>query len=123
VTADAPAVTTAATDALVVDGVNIGESLQGILTNLTGTLAGVTDAASATAAVTALTDADTALGGLQGAVGSLSAEGKTALQTLIGGALPALRTSIDGLLADSAIGPILKPVLDGILAKLTTYGG
>jgi hypothetical protein len=123
VVTDAPAVTTAAAGPLVVDGVNIGDSIQGILTNLTGTLAGVTDAASATAAVTALTDADTALGGLQSAVGSLSAEGKTALQTLIGGALPALRTSIDGLLADSAIGPILKPVLDGILAKLTTYGG
>jgi hypothetical protein len=108
---------------LVVDGVNIGDSIQGVLTNLTGTLAGVKDAASATAAVTALTDADTALGGLKGAIGSLNAEGKTALQKLIGGALPALRTTTDGLLADSAIGAILKPVLDGILAKLTTYGG
>ena len=112
-----------ATNPLLVDGVNIGDSIQGVLTNLTGTLAGVTDAATATAAIPALTDADTALGGLQGAIGSLGAEGKTALQKLIGGALPALRTTTDGLLADSAIGAILKPALDGILAKLTTYGG
>lgn len=120
---EAPATAPAATNPLVVDGVNIGDSIQGILTNLTGTLAGVTDVASATAAVKSLTDADTALGGLQTAVGALTGEGKTALQALIGGALPALKTTIDGLLGDSVIGPILKPALDGILAKLTTYGG
>jgi hypothetical protein len=123
VTTEAPATAPVATDPLVVDGVNIGESIQGILTNLTGTLAGVTDAASATAAVQSLSDADTALGGLQTAVGALTGEGKTALQALIGGALPALKTTIDGLLGDSAIGPILKPALDGILAKLTAFGG
>jgi hypothetical protein len=114
---------TAAANPLVVDGVNIGDSIQGILTNLTGTLAGVTDVASATSAVTALTDADTALGGLQSAVDALSGDGKTALQALIAAALPALKTSIDGLLGNAEIGPILKPALDGILAKLTTYGG
>jgi hypothetical protein len=125
-TTEAPAAApaaTAAADPLVVDGVNVGESLQGILTTLTGTLAGVKDAASATEAVKTLTDADTALAGLQTAVTALGGEGKTALQGLIAGALPALKTTIDGLLADAAIGPILKPVLDGIVAKLTSYGG
>lgn len=120
--ATAPAAAVAA-NPLVVDGVNIGDSITGILTNLTGTLAGVTDAASATAAVTTLTDAEKALGGLETAVGTLTGEGKTALQTLIGAALPALKTTIDGLLGNSAIAPILKPVLDTILAKLTTFGG
>ncbi|MCX7300576.1 MAG: DUF937 domain-containing protein [Rhodobacterales bacterium] len=123
VVTEAPATATAAADALVVDGVNIGESIQGILTNITGTLAGVKDADTATAAVQSLTDADTALGGLGTAVGALTGDGKTALQALIGGALPALKTTIDGLLADTAIGPILKPALDGILAKLTSFGG
>ena len=115
--------TTAVADALVVDGVNIGESIQGILTNITGTLAGVKDVDTATAAVQALTDADNALGGLGTAVGALTGDGKSALQALIGGALPSLRTTIDGLLADTGIGPILKPALDGILAKLTSFGG
>jgi len=120
--APAPAATAAA-NPLIVDGVNIGDQIGGILTNLTGTLAGVTDAASATAALTDLTDADTALGGLQSAVGALSGEGKSALQSLIGAALPALRTATDGLLGDSAIAPIVKPALDGILTKLTGFGG
>ncbi len=115
--------TTAVADALVVDGVNIGESIQGILTNITDTLAGVKDVDTATAAVQALTDADNALGGLGTAVGALTGEGKSALQALIGGALPSLRTTIDGLLADTGIGPIVRPALDGILAKLTSYGG
>ncbi len=123
VVTEAPAAAPEATDPLVVDGVNIGDSVQGILTTITDTLAGVTDADTATAAVQALTDADTALGGLGTAVGALTGDGKSALQALIGGALPALKTTIDGLLADTAIGPILKPALDGILAKLTSYGG
>ena len=40
VVTEAPAVAPAATGPLVVDGVNIGDSIQGILTNLTGTLGG-----------------------------------------------------------------------------------
>jgi hypothetical protein len=117
---EAPAATA---DALVVDGVNLGESVTGILTAVTGALAEVKDVASAQSALTKLTGADTSLGDLQGAVAGLSAEGKTALSTLIGAALPTLRTTVDGLLADSGIGPILKPVLDGIMAKLTAYAG
>lgn len=118
----APAVTTAAS-VLVVDGVNIGESIEGVLGTLTSTLAGVTDTASATAAVEALAEADTTLGGLESAVSSLSGEGKTALQALIAGALPALQTTIEGLLGDSAISGILKPTLDSILARMTTLAG
>lgn len=126
--APAPEVTTAPAATapagpLVVDGVDIGATLEGVFGNLTSTLSGVTDTASATAAVQALTEADTTLGGLESAVSSLSGEGKTALQALIAGALPALQTAIDGLLGDSAISGILKPTLDSILARLTTMGG
>lgn len=121
----APTVETAtgAAEALVVDGVNLGDSLQGVLGNLTTTLAGVTDAASATAAATALSEADTALGSLETAAGSLSAEGKSALGALVAAALPALRTSIDGLIGNESISAVLKPTLDSILAKLTTLAG
>jgi hypothetical protein len=121
-TATAPAATDAV-NPLLVEGVNIGDSLQSILTNLTGTLAGVKDATTAQAAVQALTEQDTALNGLQGAISGLTGDGKTALQSILGAALPTLKTTIDGLLADASIGPILKPVLDGILARLTSYGG
>jgi hypothetical protein len=113
----------AAVNALVVDGVNIGESVQGVVTTLTSTLGSVTDAASADAAVKPLTDAETTLVGLEAAIGNLSGEGRTALATLVGGTLPTLKTSADALLADSAIGPILKPVLNSIVGRLASYAG
>ncbi len=116
----APAATeTAAANPLVVDGVDIGASVQGLLDQVTGALSGVTDATTAQAAVTTLTEADTALGGLQGQVGQLSAEGRSALATLVGAALPAIQATADRLLADSAIGAVLKPAVDGVMARLT----
>ena len=102
---------------------NVGETVQGVLTTLTSTLGSVTDVASANAAVESLTGADTALAGLDATVGGLSGEGRTALSTLIGASLPALTATTDGLLADSAIGPILKPVLDSIMTRLSSYAG
>jgi hypothetical protein len=114
---------TATVNPLLVDGVDIGEKFQGIVNKLTGTLAGVKDAASATASLPALTDADTALGGLSSVVGALTGDGKSAFQTMLGAALPALKSTITGLVGDSAIGPIVKPALDGILGKLVKFGG
>jgi hypothetical protein len=113
----------AAAGPLVVDGVDLGASLQGVLDRVSGALAGVTDAASAEAAVTTLTEADTALAGIQTAAAGLPAEGTSALQALVAGALPALKTTADTLLADSTLGPILKPIVDGLLAKLTALAG
>jgi hypothetical protein len=121
-TTTAPAAT-ATVNPLLVDGVDIGEKFQGIVNKLTGTLAGVKDAASATASLPALTDADTALGGLASVVGALTGDGKSAFQTMLGAALPALKSTISGLVGDSAIGPIVKPALDGILDKLVKFGG
>ena len=37
------------------------------------------------------------------------------------GALPAVQSAADKLLADSTIGPVVKPVLDPVLAKLKAY--
>lgn len=111
----------AAASALVVDGVDIGASVQGVLATLTSTLGSVTDAASADAALTALSGADTTLAGLEATIGGLSGEGRSALAGLIGGALPALETSADALLADTALGPILKPVLESVMGRLASY--
>ena len=118
----APAATeTAAANPLVVDGVDIGASVTGVLDQITGALSGVTDVTSAQAAVTRLTEADSALAGLQGQVGSLSAEGKSSLAALVSAALPAITAAADRLLADGTIGPVIKPAVDGVIAKLTAF--
>lgn len=112
-----------AEDPLVVDGVDIGSSLQGVFDSVGGALAGVTDAASAEAAVDTLNEADAELGTIQTAAANLPAEGTSALQAMIAGALPALQSTIESLLADSAIAPVVQPALDGIMAKLNALAG
>jgi hypothetical protein len=102
---------------------NVGETVQGVFTTLASTLGSVTDVASTNAAVGSLTGADTALAGLEATVGGLSGEGRTALSALIGSGLPALTATADRLLADSAIGPVLKPVLDSIMTRLASFAG
>jgi hypothetical protein len=120
-TTEAPAAATV--NPLEVEGVDIGQSVQGILTDLTGSLAGITDTESAQSALETLTSADQALGGLEGAIGSLTGEGKSALSGLVNGSLPALQSTVEGLLGDGGIATILKPVLDSILSKLTAFAG
>ena len=78
-------------------------------------------AASAEAALPGLTEARDTLTGLDATVSALPAEGKTALQALVSAALPALQTSADTLLADSAVAGVVKPVVDEILAKLRAF--
>ena len=59
--------------------------------------------------MTPLTEADAALGEVQGAAANLPAEGATALKTLVDGALPALQSTADRLLADTVnTSPILS---------------
>ena len=64
---------------MVVGGPNVGETVGGVLTTITDTLAGVADKDTATAAVQGLSDADTALGELETAVGALTGEGQDRL--------------------------------------------
>jgi hypothetical protein len=105
----------------VVGGVDIGAGVKGALDTLTSTFSGITDAASAQAALPKLTEARDALNGFEGTVTALPAEGKSALKTLVAGALPTIQASADKLLADSAIAGVVKPVVDDILAKLKAF--
>ena len=103
---------------LVVEGTDIGQSVQGVLSSLTEALSGVTDAASAQSALAALTSADDTLGGLEAVIGGLGDEGRSALSGIVGGALPDLQATITRLLGNADIAAILKPVLDSIAARL-----
>lgn len=100
------------------DGVDLGASLTSTLGSLSETLSGVTDAGTAQSALDALTSAQASLSDLQSTVGSLGAEGQAAISALVGDALPNLGTLMTGLLGNSDIAAVLKPVLDGILSTL-----
>lgn len=121
-TAEAPA-TAAMTDPLMVGDVDLGATVRGAFDQLTTSLGGISDAATAEAALPDLTAVRDRLAGLDTAVAGLSTDGKSALQTLITGALPTLRDTIDRLLGNAAVAGVIKPVLDDILAQLTSFTG
>ena len=78
---------------------------------------------SAEAALGRLREADITLDGLKGPVDRLPAEGRTALKGQLGSALPTLRATSDRLLADVAIGPVIRPVIADVMTKLNGYAG
>jgi hypothetical protein len=117
-----PATTTSeqapASGALVVEGVDVTQQLTTAMSGITTSLGTVTNAATAEAALPKLLDAAKAVDAVSGVSAKFSAEQKTAVGTLLGGLLPAAKTAAEQALAKEGVGTILKPVVDGIFAKL-----
>ncbi|HMR53370.1 MAG TPA: DUF937 domain-containing protein [Amaricoccus sp.] len=105
------------------EGIDVTADMQQVLDRITGALTGITDQASAEAAAPALAEADAALEGMTATVEALPAEARTSLQSAIAAALPAIEGAAEKLTSDATIGPIVKPAIDGILAKLRAYAG
>jgi hypothetical protein len=116
----APATTTTApaAGALVIDGVDVNQQLTNAMSGITSTLGTVTDAATAQTALPKLTDAVKAVDAVSGVAGKFSADQKTLVSTMLGGLLPAAKAAADQALAKEGVGAILKPVVDGLFAKL-----
>jgi hypothetical protein len=77
--------------------------------------------ASAEAALPTLDEVDATLATAQGAVESMPAESRTAIQTAVSAALPAISGQADRILAESGLSSVLRPVIDGILEKLRAF--
>lgn len=115
-----PAETTApaATGGIVVDGVNVTDTLTKTMGDLTTTVATMTSAETATAALPKLQEAGKAIDGLTAVAGKMDATQKTAIGGLISTALPLLKAAADKALANAGVGDIAKPVLDGLYTKI-----
>ncbi|MCX7298794.1 MAG: DUF937 domain-containing protein [Rhodobacterales bacterium] len=119
-TADATADTE---QALTVEGVDIGSGVTSALEGITTALGSVKDAATAQAALPQLQDFAGRLSGFGPLVTKLPEAGRGQLKTLVDGALPTLRSTVDTLMGDSAIAAVLKPVVDPILTSLASLAG
>ncbi len=109
----APSVaTTAAVDAT--------EKARKLFADLTGTLGTVRDQATAQAALPKLAEASTAIDGLTKLAGGLQGDAKSSLGKLVASQLPLMAPMIGNVLKIPGAEAILKPVLDQIMAKLTT---
>jgi hypothetical protein len=104
--------------AVVIDGVDVNKSLTDVFGGLTTTLGGVTDATTAAAALPKLTEYGLSIDKVAGVATKFSPEQKTLVGGLITTGLPAVKAAADKALAGTGVGPLLKPVVDGLFAKI-----
>jgi type IV secretory pathway VirB10-like protein len=111
-----------ATAALTVDGVNLGEEIGTTVSDATSALEGITDKASAEAALPSLQAVETKLDELSGDVEKLPQHAKEALASLLDDSLPELQDLVSKVEGIEGVGEVVKPTLDGIMAKLDAWG-
>jgi hypothetical protein len=103
---------------VMVEGVDVGKQLTGALDGLRTTLGGITDAATAQAALPKLQETVTAVDGISGLLAKLTAEQRSMLAGLVSAALPAIKEVSGKVLAIPGVGDIVKPTVDGLVAKI-----
>lgn len=103
---------------LVVAGSDIGGQLSGAVSGMTTAISGIKDSETAKAALPTLEKAKASLDQLNEKVGQMSAEGKKILATLVGTALPTIKTAAEKLAAIEGVGPVVKPTLDAMIKTL-----
>lgn len=107
--------------ALTVGGVDLGKEVGSSVSDATSALGGITDKASAEAALPRLKAVESKLGELGGKVEQLPQQGKEALASLVGDALPALRDMVNKIEGMEGVSEVVKPTLDSIMAKLDAW--
>ncbi len=107
---------------MMVGDVDLGGKFGSLADGLTTSLGSITDADSAAAALPNLEQFSTELGSISDMAGQLPEAGQTAFSGIVATALAAIKPMIESALGISE-GSALKPVLDGLLAKLTAMAG
>lgn len=105
---------------ITVGGANVGSQLGSAMGSLQTALGGIRDAGSANSALGTLRQAQGDIDRIGGMMGQLSADNRKSMATYVAAALPVLLPLIDKLLANSAVAPIVKPVLDTMVGRLRT---
>ena len=98
--------------------VNVKEELSVILGSVTNSLGSITDVASANEAIPQLNTATEKLGGLANILDRMPAVAREPVKQVISGGLPQLQALIDKVVAIPGVGPVIKPVADGLLQKI-----
>lgn len=103
---------------LTVDGVNLANKFNSSVDSLKTALPGITDAASAQAALPKIADVQGQLNDISARVPRLSADGRSSLAKMIAAATPAINQLCDRVVAMPEAGPVVKPAIDDLRAKL-----
>ncbi|MCP3471301.1 DUF937 domain-containing protein [Bradyrhizobium sp. CCGUVB1N3] len=103
---------------LTVDGVNLASQVNTTIDSLKSALPSITDATGAQAALPKINAAISQLDDVGTRAAKLTPEGRTALAKLIAAAMPAINQMCDKVMAAPGVGPIAKPAIDDLKAKL-----
>jgi hypothetical protein len=103
---------------LTVDGVNLAGQINASINTLKSALPGITDAGAAQAALPKINEAIAQLSDVSARAAKLSPEGRSALAKLIVVATPSINQMCDKIIATPGAGPIAKPTIDDLRAKL-----
>jgi len=117
-TQPAPGTVGKATADLTVDGVNLASQFNSSVNSLKSTLSGITDAAGAQAALPKINELTAQLNDIKARTAKLPPEGRSEFAKLIVAATPAINQICITVLALPGVGPIAKPAIDDLRAKL-----
>ena len=99
---------------------NIGAQLGSVVESLRGTLSSVRDEATARTALPRLQDMQKQIDGINTLRNQLSADNKKGFAAYVAQILPLIRPYVENALKGTGVGPVVKPVLDQIMARLDT---
>ena len=108
---------------LLVGGFEVGQRMQAILDEIQSALMAVKDADTAKQAVETFSEAELRVVELEPFLLLLSHQGKTAIAAQVTGAMTAMKPIAEKLMADSTVGPVLKPGFDKLVDKFKSLGG
>ena len=103
-----------------VGDVDFGQQMATAINGLRGSLGTITDEASARAALTPLNTSTDEFNKISGLVSQLSPENRKSLASVLAKVRPALDQLFDKALQVPGAGPLIKPAIDSVRAKLDT---
>lgn len=101
--------------------VNIGNELTNIFSSTSDALGNITDVDSAKAAVPTLTEASDKIGGLSSMFDRLPGPAKSAASTIASNGMGNLQAVVDRVEQIPGVGPVIKPIMDGLMEKLAAF--
>ena len=107
---------------LTVDGVNLASQLTSSINTWKSALPGMTDATAAQAALPKINEAVAQLNDLTARVEKLSPDGRSAFAKMIVLVTPSVNEMCDKVMATPGAGPVAKPAIDDIRAKMDSLG-
>jgi hypothetical protein len=113
-----PQVSITAPPQIMIGSTNVADQLGGVMSTLRASLTGIKDAASAEVAMPKLREAQAEIDRLNALAGQLTGDSKKSFAAYVASWIPIITPLVNSLLANSTVGPVVKPMLDTLTTRL-----